>query len=88
VLQDQGSKGKSQVHDLSPRSTPAESEVNPLQELTRVLHELFNSPAQIPWQPSILGIDGIPLYISMQDILEIVGGSQMLNINIIQLWMM
>jgi len=88
VLQDQGSKGKSPVHDLSPRSTPAESEVNPLQELTRVLHELFNSPAQIPWQPSIFGIDGIPLYISMQDILEIVGGSQMLNINIIQLWMM
>jgi len=29
VLQDQGSKGKSPTHDLSPRSTPAESEVNP-----------------------------------------------------------
>jgi len=45
VLQDQGSKGKSLAHDLSPRSTPAKSEVNPLQELTRVLHRLFNSPA-------------------------------------------
>ena len=79
MLQDQGSKGKSLAHDLSPKSTVAESEVNPLQELTRVLHKLFNSPAQIPWQPSIFGID----YISMRDILEIVGGSQMLNINII-----
>ena len=45
MLQDQGSKGKSLAHDLSPRSTPAKSEVNPLQELTRVLHRLFNSPA-------------------------------------------
>jgi len=38
VLQDQGSKGKSPAHDLSPRSPPAESQVNPLQELTRILH--------------------------------------------------
>ena len=46
MLQDQGSKGKSPAHDLSPRSTPAESKVNLLQELTRVLHELFNCPAR------------------------------------------
>jgi len=88
VLQDQGSKGKSSAHDLSPRSPPAELEVNPLQELTRILYELFNNPAQISWEPSIFGMEGVPLYISMQDILELVDGSQMLNITIIQFWIM
>jgi len=63
VLQDQGSKEKSPAHDLSPRSPPAESEVNPLQELTRILHEYFNNPAQISWKASIFGIEGVPLYI-------------------------
>jgi len=48
VLQDQGSKGKSPTHDLSPRSPPIESEVNPLQELTHILYEYFNNPTQIP----------------------------------------
>jgi len=48
VLQDQGSKWKSPSHDLSPRSPLVKSEVNPLQELTRILHEYFNNPAQIP----------------------------------------
>jgi len=51
--------------------------------LTRILHELFAQPAQIPWQLSIFGIDGVPLYITMQDIVELISGSQMLNINII-----
>jgi len=88
VLQGQGSKGKSPGHDLSPRSPPAESKVNPLQELTHILYEYFNNPAQIPWQASTLGIEGVPLYILMQDMLELVDGSQMLNINIIQFWMM
>jgi len=88
VLQDQGSKGKSPTHDLSPRSPPTESEVNPLQELTCILHEYFNNLAQIPWKTFIFGIEGAPLYISMQDIWELVGGSQMLNINIIQFWVM
>jgi len=88
VLQDQWSKGKSPAHDLSPRSPPAESEVNPLQELTRILNEYFNNPAQIPWKASIFRIEGVPLYILMQDIWELVGGSQLLNINIVQFWMM
>ena len=88
MLQDQVSKKKSPANDLSPRSPPAESELNPLQELTHILYELFNNPAQIPWNASIFGMEGVPLYISMQDILELVGGFQMLNIPIIQLWMM
>jgi len=49
--------------------------VNPLQEFTHILHEYFNNPAQIPWKASIFGIEGIPLYISMQDMWELVGGS-------------
>ena len=88
MLQDQGSKKKSLAEDLSPRSPPAELEVNPIQELTRILYELFNNVAQMPWDAYVFGMEGVPLYISMQDILELVGGSQMLNINIIQLWMM
>jgi len=88
VLQDQGSKGKSPAHDLSPRSPPAESKVSPLQELTRILHEYSNNPTQIPRKAFIFGIEGVPLYVSMQDIWELVGGSQMLNINIIQFLMM
>ena len=62
--------------------------MNPLQELTRVCYELFNNPLQIPWDASIFGVDGVPLYISMQDILELIQGNQMLNITKIQLWMM
>jgi len=62
--------------------------VNPLQEFTCILYELFNNLVQIPRDAYIFGVDGVPLYISMQDILEHVQGTQMLNINIIQLWMM
>jgi len=36
VLQDCGRKEKSPARDLSPRSQPFKSEVNPLQELTQV----------------------------------------------------
>jgi len=56
MCQEQGSKGK------SPRSPPTEAEVNPIQELARILHELFDSPTQIPWQPSIFGVDGPTIY--------------------------
>ena len=63
MLHDQGSKGKSLAYDLSHRSPPAELEVNPLQELTRILYEYFNNPAYIPWKASIFGIEGVSLYI-------------------------
>jgi len=38
----------------------------------------------------MFGVDnaGVPLYISMQDIMEIIQGNQMLNIACIQFWMM
>jgi len=88
VLQDRGRKEKSLADDLSPRSPPLESEVNPLQEFTRVCYELFNNPLQIPWDASIFEVDGVLLYISMQEILELIQGNQMFNITIIQLWMM
>jgi len=88
VLQDCRRKEKSPADDLSPRSPPLESEVNPLQELTHVCYKLFNNHLQILWDASVFGVDGVPLYISMQDILELIKGNQMLNITIIQLWMM
>jgi len=48
--------------------------VNPLQELARLSHELFDSPCAIPWDEAIFGVDnvGVPLYISLQDVLEII----------------
>jgi len=36
----------------------------------------------------VFGIESVPLYISVQDMWELVSGLHMLNINIIQLWMM
>ena len=88
MLEDRGSKEKSLADDLSPRSPPLESEVHPLQEFTCILYELFNNFVQIPWDASIFGMEGVSLYISMQDILELVQSTQMLNINIIHLWIM
>ena len=38
----------------------------------------------------MFGVDngGMPLYITMQDVFEIILGNPLLNITIIQLWMM
>jgi len=65
VLQDRRSKEKSPADDLTPKSPPLESEVNPLQKLTRIYYELFNNLVQISWDASIFGVNGVPLYISM-----------------------
>ena len=41
----------------------------------------------IPWDATLFGVDngGIPLYISMQYVFEIIQGNQLLNIVVIQL---
>jgi len=77
VLQDRERKQKSPSPAGSPRSPPHESEVNPPQELTKICHEYFNNPLEIEWKASIFGVDnaGVPLYIYMQDILEIIQGN-------------
>jgi len=64
--------------------------VNPIQELLRLSHDMFDSPCAIEWDKGVFGVDnsGIPLYLYMQDLIEIVQGNQMVNIAVIQLWMM
>jgi len=68
VLQDCGRKKKSPAGDLSLKSPPLESEVNPLQELTRIWHELFNNPLEIPWDASVFGVvnAGVPSWNSFR----------------------
>uniref|UniRef100_A0A151UI86 DUF8039 domain-containing protein n=1 Tax=Cajanus cajan TaxID=3821 RepID=A0A151UI86_CAJCA len=51
---------------------------------------LLKRPIQLQWDIRVFGVDSsdVPLYISLPDALEIVGGNSMLNISIIQLWAM
>jgi len=51
---------------------------------------MYDSPCPIWWDHIVFGVNngGMPLYVYMNDIIEIAMGSQMLNITVIQLWMM
>jgi len=78
MLQGGGTKDKSPVlGDVSPGPQPLRIDVNPLQELARIFAELFWSPCLIPWDTNIFGVDNnsVPLYISMQDVIEIISGN-------------
>jgi len=57
-----------------------------LRRLVRVLHQYFR--ILVPWDATLFGVDngGIPLYITMQDVFEIIHGNQILNMTVIQLW--
>jgi len=48
--------------------------VNPIQELVRVSYQMFQDSYVIPWDATLFGVDndGIPLYITMQDVFEII----------------
>jgi len=49
MLQNGGRKDKSLiVGGLSPKSQPLQTGVNPLQELARISHELFDTTCVIP----------------------------------------
>jgi len=88
VLQDSGMRQKSPIGgDLSPQVQPY---VNQIQELVRISHQMFQDSCVIPWDATLfsVGNGGIPLYITMQDVFEIIQGNQLLNIIVIQLWMM
>ena len=73
--------------DPATRATPDKCESN--SRVASNSHDMFDSPCAICWDETIFGVDkgGIPLYISMQDVFEIIQGNQMLNIAVIQLWM-
>nr|KYP37075.1 hypothetical protein KK1_041756 [Cajanus cajan] len=68
----------------------AEAEDDPISRLLTILSRLKKKPIQLQWDIRFFGVDSsdVPLYISLPDVLEIVGGNSMLNISIIQLWAM
>ena len=46
-------------------------------------------PKQVRWAPEVFNMhNGVPLYISQADISEIINGQCMLNISVLQLWLM
>ena len=63
---------------------------DPIAILLAKLPNMMKQPVQIQWDTTIFGVpqEQIPLYVNLADGLEIVGGSTMLNISIIQLWCM
>nr|KYP55860.1 hypothetical protein KK1_002085 [Cajanus cajan] len=67
-----------------------EAENDPISRLLTILPRLKKKPIQLQWDIRVFGVDSsdVPLYISLLDALEIVGGNSMLNISIIQLWAM
>jgi len=51
---------------------------------------MYDSPCPISWDHKVFGVNngGMPLYVYMNDIMEITMGFQMLNTTVIQLLMM
>jgi len=80
---------KSPSPDPQP-SQQLQTSVNPIQELFRLSHIMYDSTCPIWWDHTVFGVNngGMQLYVYMNDIMEITMGSQMLNITVIQLWMM
>ena len=77
-------------HAIPEAEESAEAEDDAITRLLTRLSRLRRNPVQIQWDTRVFGISStdVPLYISFPDALEIVGGTTMLNISIIQLWAM
>ena len=90
VLHERKRKEKSPIGgDFNPEPHPQlQPNVNPILELVKVSHELFEYACIILWDFIIFGVDNgnIQFYIVMHDVFEIIQGNQLLNIAIIQLW--
>jgi len=58
--------------------------------LAGIVGALFQKLLAIPWDKTVFGVDNsdIPLYVHMNDVYEIIQGHQMLNIAVIQLWIL
>jgi len=67
----------------------AEAEDDPLGKLLLKLHKLKRGPVELEWELRVFGLHcHVPLYITLNDALEIITGDKMLNISVIQLWCM
>ncbi|KOM34630.1 hypothetical protein LR48_Vigan02g078000 [Vigna angularis] len=82
---------KQSIHDtvIHEDDDMAEAENDPLSKLMTRLPRLKKAPLELYWDLRVFGIPPhVPVYITLSDALEMIGGDQMLNIFIIQLWCM
>ncbi|KOM26681.1 hypothetical protein LR48_Vigan304s002800 [Vigna angularis] len=66
----------------------AEAEDDPLAKLMTKLPRLNRGPVELYWDNKVFGIPHVPIYITFNNALEIIGEDRMLNISILQLWYM
>ncbi|KOM45095.1 hypothetical protein LR48_Vigan06g040100 [Vigna angularis] len=67
----------------------AEAKDDPLSKLMTKLPRLKKAPLELYWELRVFGLPPhVPVYITLSDALEMIGGDRMLNISIIQLWCM
>ncbi|KOM34764.1 hypothetical protein LR48_Vigan02g091400 [Vigna angularis] len=82
---------KQPIHDtvIHEDDDMAEAEDDPLSKLMTKLPRLKKAPLELYWDLRVFGIPPhVPVYITLSDALEMIGGDRMLNISIIQLWCM
>jgi len=76
-------RGK-QVQEHNP-----DEDQDPIDILVTKLPNINKQPVQIQWDTTVFGVSQqVPLYFNMADGIEIISGTTMLNISIIQLWCM
>jgi len=67
----------------------AEAEDDSLGKLLLKLHKLKRGPVELDLELRVFGLHcHVPLYINLNDALEIITGDKMLNISVTQLWCM
>jgi len=67
----------------------AEAEDDPLEKLLLKLHKFKRGPTELECELRVFDLHcHVPLYINLNDALEIITGDKMLNISVIQLWCM
>ncbi|KOM54486.1 hypothetical protein LR48_Vigan10g037800 [Vigna angularis] len=82
---------KQPIHDtvIHEDDDMAEAEDDPLSKLMTRLPRLKKAPLELYWDLRVFGLPPlVPVYITLPDALEVIGGDRMLNISIIQLWCM
>ncbi|KAL6563047.1 hypothetical protein OROHE_005634 [Orobanche hederae] len=70
------------------RQDDRSSQSDTLKELFSVAATLFSDPLQVPWDTTSFGCGGddVPLYISYENLLEIIQDKQWLSLSILQFW--
>uniref|UniRef100_A0A151UEC9 Uncharacterized protein n=1 Tax=Cajanus cajan TaxID=3821 RepID=A0A151UEC9_CAJCA len=83
-------RAKVMIEPIIHHADIVKAEDDPISRLLTILPRLKKKPIQLQWDIRVFGVENsnCPLYISLPNALEIVGGKFMLNISIIQLWAM